>query len=249
MQVREDRSLDDTRNVLVTPGVPKRSYWGSVVAKLLKTGRLALMATVRSGSVAVFAVVLVLGVHASVAQAQAEAIRLRVGDQVDVQIKNEPELSGTYPVTPEGAAMLPLVGRIDVVGRPFPEVEAAIRSLYAQELADPDVLITPLQRVSVLGEVRAPGFQWVDPTGTTRDAIVLSGGLTPSANASRIILLRDGSEMRFSFEDADSMTPMPLRSGDELMIHRRGWLRENMGIFVGAAASVAAAAVTSLILR
>jgi hypothetical protein len=40
-----------------------------------------------------------------------------------------------------------------------------------------------------------------------------------------------------------------LRSGDQLVVGRRTWLSENLPIFIGAAASVAAAAVTSLIVR
>jgi polysaccharide export outer membrane protein len=181
--------------------------------------------------------------------AQSADIRLRTGDQLDLQIKNEPELSGQYAITPEGAAMLPLVGRVDVAGRSFTEVEAAIRSLYAKELADPELLVTPLQRVSVLGEVRLPGFHWVDPTATARDAITLSGGFTPSANQSAVTLLREGSETRFSFERDATQALIPLRSGDALTIGRRSWMRENIGILLGAAASVAAAAVTSLIVR
>jgi polysaccharide export outer membrane protein len=181
--------------------------------------------------------------------AQSADIRLRTGDQLDLRIKNEPELSGQYAITPEGAAMLPLVGRVDVAGRSFTEVEAAIRSLYAKELADPELLVTPLQRVSVLGEVRLPGFHWVDPTATARDAITLSGGFTPSANQSAVTLLREGSETRFSFERDATQALIPLRSGDALTIGRRSWMRENIGILLGAAASVAAAAVTSLIVR
>ncbi|MGH7500872.1 MAG: polysaccharide biosynthesis/export family protein [Longimicrobiales bacterium] len=195
-------------------------------------------------------ILFLIGITRSVARAQPPAeVRLRSGDQLDVQIKNEPELSGLYPVTTEGAAMLPLVGRVDVAGRPFADVETAIRALYAKELADPDVLITPLQRVSVLGEVRLPGFQWVDPMATPRDAIVLSGGLTPSANHDRIVLLRAESEVRLSMADDGAMTPVLLRSGDQLTIGRRSWVRENLGILIGAAASVAAAAVTSWIIR
>jgi hypothetical protein len=61
--------------------------------------------------------------------------------------------------------------------------------------------------------------------------------------------LREGSETRFSFERDATQALIPLRSGDALTIGRRSWMRENIGILLGAAASVAAAAVTSLIVR
>jgi protein involved in polysaccharide export with SLBB domain len=164
-----------------------------------------------------------------------------------LMIKNEPGWSGRFSITPDGALMLPVIGLVAAVDRPFADVEASIRGAFARELAEPDVLITPLYRVSVMGEVRAPAFQWVDPTATVADLLVMSGGLLPTASRGKIRLVRAAAEMRIRLDD-DSST-MPLRSGDQLLVGRRSWMSENLPIFIGAAASVAAAAVTSLIVR
>jgi hypothetical protein len=40
-----------------------------------------------------------------------------------------------------------------------------------------------------------------------------------------------------------------LRSGDQIVVGQQGWMRENLPIFISAAASVLAAAVTTLIIR
>jgi len=176
-------------------------------------------------------------------------VRLRPGDQVQLLVKNEPGLSGRFTVTPDGSAMLPLIGLVPVTGRPFDAVEREVRAAFEVELAEPDLVITPLLRVAVMGEVRAPAMHWLDPTGTLVDLLVLSGGLLPTANRRRVTLLRDGDVIAVELDANGVMAPIPIRSGDRLLVGRRSWFSENLAVFVGAAASVAAAAVTTLIVR
>jgi protein involved in polysaccharide export with SLBB domain len=197
-----------------------------------------------------FCTALLLGLPISTAAQYGSApVSLRAGDQVMLMIKNEPGWSGRFTITPDGALMLPVIGLVTAVDRPFADVEASIRTGYARELAEPDVLITPLYRVSVMGEVRAPAFQWVDPTATVTDLLVMSGGLLPTASRNKIRLVRAGEEMRIRLDTGDSSPTLQLRSGDQLLVGRRSWISENLPIFIGAAASVAAAAVTTLIVK
>jgi polysaccharide biosynthesis/export protein len=176
-------------------------------------------------------------------------LRLRPGDALRVAVKNEPELSGDFPVASDGTVMLPIVGLTTATERPFDAVRVELADRYAQELADPEVQITALVRVSVLGEVRNPGLFLVDPTHAVRDVIALAGGLTPSARRDRILITRGATEVVAEYEAGADELAGTLRSGDEVFVARRSWLSENLGIFVGAAASVAAAAVTSWIVR
>lgn len=183
-------------------------------------------------------------------QAQdASAQSLRQGDRIVLQLKNEPALSGDFTVTPEGTILVPLIGLVRVTGRPFADFEAEVRAAFARELADPELVVTPLRRISVLGEVRVAGYHWIEPAGTVADALVLSGGLLPTAKRKQILLLRDDEESRVDLEADGAATATRLRSGDRLVVERRSWFSENLAIFIGAAASVAAAAATSLIVR
>jgi polysaccharide export outer membrane protein len=124
-----------------------------------------------------------------------------------------------------------------------------LEARYARELAEPEVQLTPLVRVSVLGEVRNPGLFLVDPTHVIRDVIALAGGLTPSANRRRVRITRGASEVVAEYEAGAAALEAGVRSGDEIFVDRRSWLGDNLGIFIGAAASVAVAAVTSWIVR
>lgn len=197
-------------------------------------------------------IVLLLACAASVrAQApapDADSLRLRPGDAVRLQVGGEPELTGDYPITEEGGALLPLIGLIRVAGRPFGEVRSEVTAGYGRELLSPAVVVTPVLRIAVLGEVRQPGLLPVDPTLTVADVLAAAGGLTPVANRRRIVLLRDGVSNRLSL-DAPALLGQRLRPGDQIVVERQGWARENISVLLGAGASVLAAAITSLILR
>lgn len=182
------------------------------------------------------------------ASAQA-ADRLQPGDALRVEVKNEPPLSGQFTVTADGSVMLPLLGLVRVADRPLPEVLAELRAAYGGELPDPEVLLTPLVRVAVVGEVRAPGLFLADPTHTLADVLTMAGGPLPTAHRRKLTLIRDGVEREIEPGAGSADLAQAPRSGDRLYVPRRSWLSDNLGILVGAAASVAAAAVTSWIVR
>jgi polysaccharide biosynthesis/export protein ExoF len=105
------------------------------------------------------------------ALAAPDELRLRAGDAVRIQVKDEPAFSGEFPVNEDGTILLPMVGLLQAAGRPFAELTAELRSVYARELIEPVVVITPLVRIAVLGEVRVPGVFPVDPTHTLADVL------------------------------------------------------------------------------
>lgn len=191
-----------------------------------------------------------LALAAAPAAAQATGdLWLRPGDALRVVIKNEPDMSGDFPVAADGSVMLPIIGIAQATDKSVAMLRSELEARYARELAEPEVQLTPLVRVSVLGEVRTPGLFLVDPTHVVRDVIALAGGLTPSANRTKVRITRGGVETVAEYEAGALALESGLRSGDEIFVDRRSWLGDNLGIFIGAAASVAAAAVTSLIVR
>lgn len=201
----------------------------------------------------------------------AEVWRLRAGDGVRIQIGDEQVLLGPiataqgrftslqpeqvqtaghlYTVTDEGLALLPLIGAVRVAARPFSEVRREILEAYRSKLVGTSVLVTPVVRIAVLGEVRQPGLLPVDPTYTVADVLAAAGGITPLGNPSRITLTGDRGSIRFSLTDDGAVLAQSLRPGDQIVVPRRGWVRENLNVLIGAGASVLAAAVTTLILQ
>ncbi|MEX2283320.1 MAG: polysaccharide biosynthesis/export family protein [Gemmatimonadota bacterium] len=191
-------------------------------------------------------------ISSGVAHAHAQtgtAVHLRAGDAVRVEIKDEPNFSGEFILGSDGELLLPTIGRVKVAARPFPDVEAELRRAYALELVEPVIRITPLVRISVLGEVRAPGLFLIDPTYTITDVIARAGGLMPTANANKITTRRADGVVVAQFRFGSPPMGTKLASGDEITVERRSWASEHLGILLSAGGSVAVALITSALIR
>jgi polysaccharide export outer membrane protein len=204
----------------------------------------------------VFAVVfslLLLGPVALRAQpangAGGEPIRLRPGDAVRLEVRDEPTLSAEYPVDVEGFVLLPMVGIVSVAGRAFPDVQRDVLEAFRRELASPVIRLTPVLRIAVLGEVMRPGLIPVDPTLTLADILASAGGLTPSANRRDISLIRDGQRILTTTMDDVALARTAVLSGDQIFVGRRSWFQENVPILIGSGVSVIATLITALVLR
>jgi polysaccharide export outer membrane protein len=174
---------------------------------------------------------------------------LRPGDAVRLVVKDDTLLSREYPVLEDGTIVLPLIGRVPVVGHEFQDVEQRVRTAFAGELVDPVVAVSPLVRVAVLGEVRLPGLYVADGTYELADVLARAGGLAPTASLRRISLVRDGTTQKLDSRNGAPVLDGGVRPGDQIVVGRRSWASDNMPVLVGAAASVLAAAVTTLLVR
>ena len=179
----------------------------------------------------------------------APSVRLRAGDAVRLDVVDEPALGGDFSVDESGRVLLPLVGLVPVAGRDFEDVRREVGAAFARELSNRPVRITPLLRIAVLGEVRTPGLYPVDPTFTMGDVLSLAGGLGPEADRGSVELVRDGRVVEAANALDLGALSQRLRSGDQIVVGRRSWLRANTATFVGAGASVVVAILTALILR
>jgi polysaccharide export outer membrane protein len=145
--------------------------------------------------------------------------------------------------------LLPLVGTLAVAGRDFDEVRREVDARYAKELQHRSVRVTPLVRIAVLGEVRAPGLFPVDPSMRLGDVLALAGGLGPEANRDRIELVRDGGVIAVVSEPNVASLDRRLESGDQVVVARRGWIHSNAPTLIGGATSLVVAVLTTLLLR
>jgi polysaccharide export outer membrane protein len=194
------------------------------------------------------ALLLLLAATAAAAQDTGD-LRLRPGDGVRLAVRDEPTLSGDFPVVEPGRVLLPEIGLVDVSGRPFSAVQAEVRAGFGRILVDREVVLVPLVRVAVLGEVRQPGLFPVDPSQTIADVLASAGGVTDAGSTGGVDLVRGGRTTRVRIAPGGAGLAERLQSGDQIVVGRRSWLHENVPIVIGAAASVLAAATTGLIVR
>lgn len=165
----------------------------------------------------------------------ARELVLRPGDIVKVQVFGHDELSGEYPVDENDSLLLPIVGSIFVRDLSIPELRTRIRREFGQLYTQSFVSITPLFRVAVLGEVVAPGLYSVDPTMTIYDVLARAGGPTRQAKSNQMRLLRGGRPFALTLQAEAvaraTLRELGVRSGDQLIIPRRGW-SEQTGILL-----------------
>lgn len=181
----------------------------------------------------------------AVAQVPERSVRLRPGDAVRLLVQDDTLLSGHYDVLSDGTVLLPLVGLLMVADVPFDEVAERVRAAYVKELSGQAVVLVPLLRVAVTGEVRSPGVLIVDPTYTWADVVAKAGGVLPTAARDRVLLVRAGGEQALP---RAALGRYAVESGDELVVPRRGWMAENAPLLIGSATSLLVT-ITALLIR
>ncbi|MFO7589001.1 MAG: polysaccharide biosynthesis/export family protein [Gemmatimonadota bacterium] len=172
---------------------------------------------------------------------------LQPGDAVRVRVWREGDLSGEFQVDQRGVVTLPLLGEREITGMHPDSLRDRLVVEYREYLQNPSVEVTLLRRISVLGEVRLPGLYALDGTMTLADAIARAGGLTPDGKQDDIRLLRDGIEIRTDLGTEFLVGSADLRSGDQIVVTRKGWLARNPGALVGSLIAAAAVITTALI--
>jgi polysaccharide export outer membrane protein len=172
---------------------------------------------------------------------------LAPGDAVRVSNWREPQMTGDYQIDESGHAVFPLIGRIEVSGRDPGTVRAEILAEYAKELRNPDLEITPLRRVAILGGVQSPGLYLIDPTMRLADAVALAEGASQTGDIKETLVMRDGYDITESVT-LDAPLLSQLESGDQIFVPEKSWLERN-GIVLLASTISAIAIIVGATLR
>ncbi|KQT13555.1 polysaccharide export protein EpsE [Ramlibacter sp. Leaf400] len=130
--------------------------------------------------------------------------RLGPGDQIRVQVYQNPDLSIEARVSEQGTINYPLVGSIGLGGNTIGQAENKIASALKNGnfLKQPQVNIVLLQvrgnQVAVLGQVQKPGRFPLETTNTrVSDLLAAAGGVTPMGDDTLIVTgTRSGQPFR-----------------------------------------------------
>ena len=125
--------------------------------------------------------------------------RLGTGDQINLRIYDQSQLSGIYAVDDSGFIDLPLLGLIQAGGASPDQLASRITtSLQAKQLIlHPSVAVevSRYRPFYILGEVNTPGQYPYRPDMTVLTAISIAGGFTYRAEEDYARITRDtGSE-------------------------------------------------------
>ena len=167
--------------------------------------------------------------------AAAPPYRVHPGDAVEVTVHTASELSGEYPVAPDGRINLPLAGAVMIADKTALEAARTVAQRYSSVLRDPIVEVRPAsfgsQQILVGGEVREPGvYDMPSARIGVLEAVMLAGGPTLRAQRREVAVLRrapDGGVMlrRVDFAQAlegGGADAVPLSRHDIVFVPRSG---------------------------
>ena len=150
---------------------------------------------------------------------QGDVYIIGPGDVLELNLFDEPELSGSLDVLNDGSVSLPLVGSVVLSGLTLQQASAWVRELLSDQLLRPELQLKVVQprpiRVSVVGAVERPGLYSLTSKENAQveggprtplsglptlvDAIQKAGGITQLANLREVQLQRrlPGTPVRF----------------------------------------------------
>jgi polysaccharide export outer membrane protein len=169
--------------------------------------------------------------QAAPAPSDTDATRYVIGadDSLQVTVWQEPSLSGTFPVRPDGMISLVLVGDIPAAGVTPMHLAHDITVKLKKFIQDPVVSVVVAavksQRIYLVGEIQRAGPIVLSPGMTPLQAIAEAGGLTPYTNGKHIYILRgpQGKQTKIPFNyrlalKGDNRQDVPLLAGDTIVV-------------------------------
>jgi polysaccharide export outer membrane protein len=163
---------------------------------------------------------------------------LRPGDAVKIAVFRDSELTGEYLIDSRGQLQIPGLGVIQAAGLNPDQLKTSLRQALIQlGTTNPQIAVSPLVRVSVLGEVRNPALYPVDPGISLIQLLTIAGGPTPNANLRRTRVVREGRVFEVDLESAltgSAAGRVVLYSNDVVVVPKRtGFTRETMQFVLG----------------
>ncbi|MFH1215957.1 MAG: polysaccharide biosynthesis/export family protein [Pseudomonadota bacterium] len=131
-----------------------------------------------------------------------------VGDVLEVQVWQEPDLSRTVKVRLDGKISLPLTGDVQAAGKAIEELDSFLEKKIAALVTEPSVSVMLVEnrsrRYYVVGQVGQPGEFPIEYPLTLLQAIARSGGFQEWAKREEIkVARRTGSKeelLRFDYD-------------------------------------------------
>lgn len=146
------------------------------------------------------------GQAAIAAGAVEENYQLGPGDQIEISVWKEPDLTRQMIIRPDGKISYPLIGEVQAAGKTVKQLREEISKRLEKYVTDAQVTVLLVQpqtyKIYVTGQVNRPGEFTLSRPADVMQALAMAGGLTPFAKQRNIIVLRrtGGVEQRLPFD-------------------------------------------------
>ncbi len=154
------------------------------------------------------------------------------GDNLNITVWRNPELSMSVPVRPDGKISAPLVDEMLAQGKTSVEIAREIEKRLGQYVRDPivTVIVTNFvgpysEQIRVVGQAARPQFLPFKQKMTLLDVMIATGGLTDFADGNRAIIQRtsEGNKqysvrLKDLIKRGDVTANVEMKPGDILII-------------------------------
>lgn len=164
----------------------------------------------------------------------AERIRIRlrdgdfrVGDRVYVSIIGEQNYPDTVTVQPGPMIFLEPFGEVSLAGVLRSEIGDHLTQAMTRFIRAPVVRAQGLMRLSVLGDVGAPGFYTLPAETLLGDVLMMAGGPGPNANLDELRVERAGrrlyeeDQVQEALRGGLTLDQLNLEAGDQIFLPTR----------------------------
>jgi len=168
-----------------------------------------------------------------------KSYRIGVGDQLEITVYQQPDLSKKIAVGADGTIDYPLLGSVKAAGKSVRVLQEELATSLGKDfIVNPQVSVEVTnyksQFVFVTGQVRNPGKYPLEGGTTLKDAIALAGGILPEAGYSITVArrtvgpdgtTRDPEKMSYSRNDIESgLANLDLKPSDVVTIAEKDYV-------------------------
>jgi polysaccharide biosynthesis/export protein len=136
--------------------------------------------------------------------------RILPNDVLRVEVVADTNISGIYPVTPDGTIPLPLIQEVKISGLTLAEACDLLNDRYSTYINNPKVNLVIEKYtghvVTVTGAVTLSGIYEFPSNITVMDAISLAGGYTQQADISKVQLVRKSGNRMYKLNLDDYLS-------------------------------------------
>lgn len=167
------------------------------------------------------------------AKVEQSEYRIGPGDTLQVFVWNQPELTVTVPVRPDGMISTPLIAGVPAEGKTATQLAKDLEVALSEFVRNPtvSVMVTGFvgayaDQIRVVGQAAKPQSLPYRANMTVLDVMIAVGGLAEFAAGNRAVLVREegGQQLRIPvrlrdlLDKGDISANVPLRPGDVLII-------------------------------
>ncbi|AKU24985.1 XrtA/PEP-CTERM system exopolysaccharide export protein [Massilia sp. NR 4-1] len=155
------------------------------------------------------------------------------GDNVNITVWRNPEVSGSVPVRPDGKITTPLVEDLEASGKTSTQLARDIEKALAKYIQQPVVTVivtgfvgTYNEQIRVIGQAARPQSLPYRRDMSLMDVLIAVGGITEFASGNKASIIRkvDGKQQQFKvrlddlIKNGDISANVPMRPGDILVV-------------------------------